>query len=774
MKSIRKPLTTILLAIATTTTIAQAGNANQDWKIYRAYNNPTSVVKTPNKTFAVYDGSLMSYNPQDGETKTYSILNGLNDTEIKFLKYCPEAKALVIVYENGNIDLFESENNIHNIPSILRKEDGIKDKTIYNLEIAGNMAYLSTDFGVVTVDVKKHVIPETFGMFAMSTRSVCFNGNTIYAATTEGIKKADTNANLQDNTNWLPADNIFEWDKITFATKILFFDGHFICLHLWNQLDFHAKDESTVQRYMTEVTDVSILNGMLVVTTVQDGTYFFRDVNTFFHLPLTVNDIDSESPNAGNVFWVAVPGQGIAEIKIADGFESYSTTLPPITINSPKRNINMNLLHTAGKLFVTGGGRTTNRSYLPGTLMIYDAGKWTAIDDEKVSQETGLTCLDFMSVAVDPLNSSHCFVSSWGEGVYEFLDNEFVKLYSYDNSSLQVTLPVTDPNMFNRYVRADGLAWDKEHNLYVTNALVENGLSVLSDNNKWESLYFESLSGRTAETNGVLIDSSNRKWINVWRLNKSGITVIDENNRLIGACRQFTDQLGTVVPVINYLCMAEDNEQNIWVGTDNGPIIISDAKNVANNTCYRRTVTNQYGDNKYMLENERINAIAVDGGNRKWLGTENSGLFVIEESGSNIKIDNFNTENSFLLSDKINSLALDPLTGELFIGTDRGLCSYMSNAPQGQPDYGDVYAFPNPVHPNSDTRVTVTGLVEGSTVKITDTAGRLITEGRSLGSNFTWNLRNRRNETVKAGIYLVFASTETGDKGIVTKIMVIK
>jgi hypothetical protein len=763
--------TICFIAVAATLHAIEIHAGTGDWKIYRAYQEASIVAETPNHVFAVYDGSLLSYNPADNEVKTYSILNGLHDIDIRFMKYCREANAIVLVYENGNIDIFENENAIYNIPSIYRKEDGIKDKTIYNLEITGRMAYLSTAFGVVAIDVKRHVIPETFGMFAMNTKSICIKGDYIYAATTEGILKASAKSNLQDNKSWQTADDIYDAEKTKYAVKILYFKGHMIYLHSWKQLDFHAKDESSIVKYLYNISNMFIINDRLVLI-ANDGIYFYSDLDTFTHIPLQAVDIDSGNQN--NIFWVAEKGQGVTGIKIAGTFDSYTTTVPGIKVNSPKRNINMNMIHTAGKLLITGGGRQADRYRLPGTLMIYEAGQWTAIDENKVAEQTGLPCLDFMSVAVDPRDANHYFVSSWGEGLYEFKNNEFVKLYSYNNSTLQTALPITNPELFNRFVRVDGLAWDSDNNLYMTNSQVEKGLSILYANNKWDSLHFESISGRTAETNKILVDSRNRKWMNVWRLDKAGITVIDENNTLIGAARQFTDQLNTVVPVINYLCMAEDRDHNIWVGTDNGPILLTDPRNVSDGTCYRRTVTNQYGEYKYMLENERINAIAVDGGNRKWLGTENSGLFVVDESGGELSIDNFNTGNSFLLSDKIVSLAVDPVTGELFIGTDRGLCSYMSGAPEGHAEYGDVYAFPNPVHPNRNSWVTVTGLVENSTVKITDTAGNLVTEGRSLGSQFTWNLQNRRNETVKAGIYLVFASTAKGDRGIVTKIMVIK
>ncbi|MDR1562549.1 MAG: T9SS type A sorting domain-containing protein [Dysgonamonadaceae bacterium] len=764
-------LKTIKVCIVTILAVSYLSNAaagTGDWKVYRAYQEASIVAETPNKIFAVYNGSLMSFNPDDNEVKKYSILDGLHDTDIQLMKYCKDANAILIVYTNGNIDIVEGEFSVYNVADILNKN--FPDKTIYNLDVVGGMAYISTAFGIVKIDVKKHVVPETFGINALHTKAICFNNEFVYAATPNGVKKASVKANLQDNTNWLPASEIYGFDQVKDAHKILFFKGHFIVLHNWKQVDVHAIDEFSFEKHFYNVSNMFVLNDKLVLIG-EDGIYFYENFDSYTFIPL--ESVDIECNNTKNTFWVALKNGGLTGIKVDFENGNFSTVVSEIKVNSPKRNFNFNMQFSAGKLFVTGGGKKANRYNLPGTLMMLEDGNWSAIDESKVAEETGLPCLDFIDVAVDPNDPNHYFVSSWGEGVYEFKENKFAKLYSHNNSSLQPALPITDPNNFNRYVRVDGLAFDKNNKLYMSNSQSTNGLSTF-DGNEWKSYFFDAISGSSTETNRVFIDSKNRKWLNVWRLSKAGVMVIDENDELIGASRAFTDQLNTSVPVINYLCITEDKNNDIWIGTDNGPIIIPDAEYVKDNKCYRQTVKDQYGNGKYMLEKERINCITVDGGNRKWLGSESSGLFVVDEGEGNLTVENFNMENSYLLSNKIVSLAINPKSGELFVGTDKGLCSYMTGAPEGLAEFGDVYAFPNPVRPAHNTWVTITGLSDDSNVKITDMAGYLVKEGKSLGSQFTWNLLNFRGDAVKAGIYLVFATSSNGNQGIVTKIMVLK
>lgn len=113
------------------------------------------------------------------------------------------------------------------------------------------------------------------------------------------------------------------------------------------------------------------------------------------------------------------------------------------------------------------------------------------------------------------------------------------------------------------------------------------------------------------------------------------------------------------------------------------------------------------------LDGEQINAIAVDGGNRKWIATQSSGVFLVSEDGMET-IENFTITNSPLPSNKINSLAINQLTGEVFIGTEKGLVSYMGDATEGKEDYSNVYAYPNPVRPKHSDRVTIVGLMNDS------------------------------------------------------------
>ena len=741
------------------------------WKTYMAYHQATIVVETPNLVFGVYDGSLLSYNPEDEEIRTYSNQNGLSDTDIRKMAYHPSAKALILVYSNANIDIFWGDHDVYNISSIKNNRQ-IQDKTVNNLEIIGDFAYISTAFGIVVVDVKRKEIKDTYTL-GYAVRSVCQTGNFLYAATSDGVKKASITSNLLDRENWKPADTTS--GNIKDITRLLFFMDQMVFL-TWGPVYYITPTGELSSLNISDVRDIKIINDQLVVLT-NAAIYFYSDLKNYIRIPLSAYSIDCR--NSKNKYWLASGEAGLTGFTKMPDSSEFTVTVSEIKVNSPKRNLNAYMTFTANKLLVTGGGKGSDRLRTPGTLMVFEDGKWFNFDEKAIAEKTGLTefdtCLDFMSVAVDPADPMHYYVGSWGEGLYEFKNNEFVNLYSYKNSSLQTAIAGHD-----RYIRVDGLIFDKNNNLYMVNGGVNDGLSIFLNQKEWKNFNYPPLV--QSDPDQILISGSNQKWFNFFRGRGAGIMVIDDNGTISDSSDDkvyysgsFVDQNGDNIKATVYLTMAEDQNGAIWVGTDNGPIHFSSAEQVRNGMCNRVIYTDEYNNGYRLLEGIKITTIAVDGGNRKWLGSSSSGVFVVDQSkGTEAQIINFTADNSFLLSNTINSIAINNKTGEVFIGTDKGLCSYLSEAIEPRDDYSNVYAYPNPVYPAKNNQVIITGLMQKSTVKITDLAGNLIKEGISMGGQYVWNCTDRFDSIVKAGIYLVFAATPNGSQGVVTKIMVIK
>ena len=743
------------------------------WKTYMAYYQATIVAETPNLIFGVYDGSLLSYNPEDGEIRTYSYQNGLHDTGIQLMAYHPSANALILVYNNANIDIFMGDNDVYNISSI-KDYSFIQNKTVYNLEIIGDYAYLSTAYGISVIDVKRKEIKDTYRL-GFAIKSVCQKDNYLYAATSDGVKRALITTNLLDKENWNPADKTTEGLKE--ITQLLFFQDRLVFAS-WNRVYYLDSDGGIPSFGLSDVRYIKVINDQLVVLTAT-YVYFYSDFTNYIRIPLSAYSIDCR--NSRNQYWLASGEAGLTGFTKLPNSSTYDLTVSEIKVNSPKRNLNFYMTFMANKLLITGGGKGADRFNTPGTLMVYEDGRWYNFDENAIAEKTGLPCLDFVSVTVDPSDPMHYYVSSWGEGLYEFRNNEFERLYSLDNSTLQSALP----NSANRarFVRVDGLIFDKNNNLYMVNGGVSNGgLTIFLDQKEWKTFadYPPLIS---SDPDRIVINSTtNQKWFNFFRGSRAGIMVLDENGTVgnasddqIAYADHFMDQQGNNINATIYLAIAEDQNGLIWVGTNDGPIYFASADQVNSGVCNRIISADENNEGFRALEGIRITSIAVDGGNRIWLGSTGSGVFVIDRSNaSETRIENYTTDNSLLLSNIINSIAINGQTGEVFIGTDKGLCSYQSEAIEPAPEYSNVYAFPNPVRPASSSQVVITGLMQNSTVKITDLAGNLIQQGISMGGQYIWNCANRYGSVVKAGMYLVFASTPEGNQGVVTKIMVIK
>ena len=221
-------------------------------------------------------------------------------------------------------------------------------------------------------------------------------------------------------------------------------------------------------------------------------------------------------------------------------------------------------------------------------------------------------------------------------------------------------------------------------------------------------------------------------------------------------------------------CIAEDHDGEIWIGTDKGIAVFycSDQVLTASGCDAQQIFIEQDGHTQILLETELVTAIAVDGANRKWIGTQNSGVYLMSADGTK-QIQHFTVDNSPLLSNEINSIAINPKTGEIYFGTVQGIISYRNDATEGLEDYTNVYVFPNPVKPGYEGPIAITGLITNADVKITDINGTLVYQTKALGGQAIWYGKNFKGEKSHSGVYLVFCSNEDGSKTFITKILLV-
>ncbi len=776
IRSIGK-ISTLMCSFFFFSSLLTAQHSVGSWTPYPAYQNAELVAETTNKVFAVYDGSLLSYSPEDEEVRFYSKADGLNDTDIAYLVFNNETKSLVIVYRNSNIDIFTNDG-IYNLPFI-KDNIYLQDKEIFNLEIIGTEAYLSAAFGIVVVDLKRKEIKDTYPL-SSKCKSVCIFGDYIYVATVNGFRRGLLSANLKDEQNWERYDpNPYEGREEGRAEKFFVFKDR-LCFYQ-NSSEGWGKINGVF--YMDAARNVTLLTGgpFNRVTLLNDQLVLVKESSVAFYSDLNnkvewnnVGGNDISHLNNKDIYWLARGTSGLTGVQKGTGSE-HTFVLQGLTKNSPKRNYAYRMSFAHNKLFVVGGAGDADidRADRPGTLMILEKGEWFNLDEEALGKQVELTCRDFVNIAVDPRDPNRYFVSSWGDGVYEFKDNKFDMLHSMNNSTLGSSVAGN-----RTFVRTNGMGFDPDNNLYVANATNNvslNGLHRYSADKTWEAYYLSELSSN-GNLGNLFVTRKGIIWITVPR-GATRVFALDPATGHSGYATTINigDKNATA-----FFCAIEDLDGTIWIGTDNGPYTYPGSKAVSeiSSTSFSRPkIPKNDGTDlaDYLLAEQKITTIAVDGANRKWIGTEGSGVFLVSASGDAV-LENFTEENSLLISNDINSIVINQESGEVFIGTDKGLISYMGDAITGKPDYSNVYAFPNPVRPDMDNKVIVTGLIKDSNVRVTDLAGNVVAYGISAGGQFTWDCRNRRGQIVAPGIYLVFASVSASDKteGVVTKIMVVQ
>lgn len=770
--TIKNKTKAVLFALCTIASTAWAEQmAMGSWRSHLAYTNTQIIAQTPDKIYGLSGGALYAVGKDDNAIELLSKITGLNDNNISYIAYSDEMRMLVVAYANSNIDLL-TEDGIYNITDLYRK-NMTGSKTINHIYCTGRTAYLSCGFGIVKLDLAKHEIADTYiiGEGGQSTEvlSLAENEGIWYATTSNAVMTAPVvGANLANFENWTAIATPATGKNNKYATV---YDNSLYLLQSDSTL--YKRNADTWNKYRNDVIAVNADGRRLFISKplqfqaiTATGSQTFNNSNIYMAVYDSIN----------NQIWAAGNTAGIAKIDLAS--KGTSIFCP----NGPAVNYAWRIRYCNDKICVVPGGYAAVYKYRPGYVMQFHEQQWENIFEWDFQQAFGLTPLDISDVAIDPNNNAHMYAASFGFGLFEILDGKPIKHYTTQNSGIEsYVLNKTYP-----YIWVDALQYDKQGNLWIGNLSVsKNNIKVLlKGSNKMVGLKNAATAPIERMTH-LLISSvnPNQKWVLSLRT-PAGIGVFDDNGTIENQSddqamfvSKFTDQDGNAITNDYLYTMVQDNKGTIWVGGTDGIFIITNPNNVFKNnamTTSRIKIPRNDGTNlaDYLLDGVQVNAIAVDGSNRKWIGTETNGVFLVSEDGLET-IHHFTSENSPLLSNTVISIGINEKTGEVFFGTGNGLISYQSDATAGNETFTNVHAFPNPVREDYSGLITITGLVTDTRVKITDVAGNVVYETISNGGVATWDGNRQGGERVATGIYLAMCFSPDGKQHETTKILVI-
>jgi len=737
------------------------------WRSHLPYENASKLILAGEKVYCITDGGLFYYDQSDKSIEKISKENGLSDTEISALGYSEKFAITIIAYRNSNIDLIEG-NAILNIPDIMRKQI-MGDKQIYSILTFDNYAYLCTGFGIVVMNLDTKEITGTYVIGEsgkqIKVNELAFDGRFFYAATDQGIYKADKDAaNLQDYQYWQRVTEIPDYDGI-FNTVITIENKVFTSRKTGGgEADkIYTYDGIAWSRFpgaqFDECNHLSVWEGNLVITTRYSVKVY--NLSGIGNLVVQTGYPMCAYRDRNSVLWIADLEKGLIQNKEGNELNAISPN-GPSTIFVSHIAIAENLLYT-----VPGGPNSSyNNQYRNGEVNTYLAKTWSRFKNTSYK--------DFYRIAIDPADPEHYYVASWGYGLFEFRDDSIINVFRDDNSSLQTILP-------GNYYRLGGLTFDDYGNLWISNASVAEPISVLKKNGEWKSFNLENKLSTSIVTGDIISDRSGYKWM-ILTSQTRGLLVMDDNGTIDNEdddrykVLDVKDEFNSIITNDIY-SIAEDKEGNIWLGTNKGIVVYYNPSGVFNeDNFYAQQIIIPRNDGSGLgdplLGTESVSVITVDGANRKWLGTKNAGVSLVSDDGVK-QIHNFTAENSPLLSNSISTIAINEKNGEVYFGTDKGIISFVADATGPEENFNSVYVFPNPVREDFSGDIAIAGLLENTLVKVTDLNGNLVYETVSLGGQALWDGKNFRGEKVKTGVYLVFCSSEDGELSHVTKLLFI-
>ena len=750
-----------------------------EWRDNNSFVSARKVCVTPERVYASTRFTMFYYDKAKRAVEAMPKSSGLSDVGVSTFAYDEGTKCLAVAYNNSGLDL-KIEDKVYHIADIRYSSIG-GDKKIYSIRFDGRRAFLATGFGIVVVNVDKHEIEETWyigenGDYGI-VYDVAFVGDRIVAGTDRGLMSAPKSSpRLHIFETWtLDSTSVLKGMSVRMLDESR---GRLLVAACTNNPDsmsvFAQRTDGGWEQWVTgSVNTLRNHNGYIVLN-MQDSVLLYdedyRMVHVVNHVPVYSLPARDADIDADGTLWLGHPWAGM--VSMPAGY----TSADPHSPSGPQTDDYVySIVATYDNVYVCPGGKepTYQSSYIQGGISVFDGERWLSMSRGEVSDEFQ----DVLYLAVDPKNKKHVSATSWGYGVLDIQDNVLQRIYNKSNSDNALT-----PYQGGSYehLRVSGLAYDDQGNLWITNSLVNNGLVVRYRDGSWKSFdisaLLQGLSQEQREIDKLVWDSvTGYKWF-AGRSNR--IYVHDGEKRLAIV----NPNNGSKLETHRVSCLVQDRSGDIWFGTDKGLKVIYDGyKAFANGgngevspvNC-NNILFNEDGITEYLMAYESISCIAVDGANRKWVGTANNGLYLISANGLE-QLHHFTTANSPLASDKIVALAVHPESGVVYVGTDNGLQSYRSTATVGYSvPMADVHAFPNPVRPDYDGPIAIKGFTRDALVHVTDARGHVVFSTTAHGGQAIWNGRTLAGERVASGTYFVFASDELGKMKSVTKVLIIR
>ena len=785
---IKKIAFSIIALLSIITASAQSGS----WKIHPVFGaTPTNAIDVGDRIYYLVSNNLFCYDKETSENIMYDKSNYLNDTQISNVYYNYDKKYLVVAYSNSDIDIILENGRVKNIPDITNSLMPSL-KTINHVTFNGNRIYVATAFGYVVIDDEKFEIAES-RIYNKSITSAAVCGNYLLLSSADGTyiglaSKAHSTLDsfvLYANEKKCKFLTITDKRFLTYGTNAIIYD-------IATDADGNPTGLTWVKTIgNTAPSSVQPVKSLGVTMVLYPATpqYYTIDAtgeaSAAITLPTAVKSELLTSQETDKGLWWAVGSNGIH--KVAINGTTATTKVDYQKINASTVSSVFYLVYNQEKdyLLAANTGKTVFWQNNGGNAVIdrYQEGIWTPFNP--TITPGGVTSAKVLyqtySPLIDPKDSNAFVISSWNQGIFRFVNFEEAKHWVPSNSPLYSN---------GSYCNAHAVDLDSNGNIWLISGIQSPTPAYILTRDKFD---VETPSASDWVTANISLASS---WGNMFYIARKNdvkifcnggwgyltffkeVTPGDYTNFKTSRYDNASDQDGNKVTWSIIRCFCEDLNGKVWMGHAGG-VCIWDPVEALNGDSYvtRPKVPRNDGTNNadYLLSGIQANCIAVDALNRKWIGTNANGVFLVSADGTEI-IEQLNTSNSVLPTDQILSICVKPNSNTIFIGTPNGVLEYETSSVTPAPSYDEVLVYPNPVRPEYTGFISIKGLMANSLVKISDASGNVITSLQATGGTATWDGLNASGERVKSGVYYVLASENENEtsSAIVAKFLVIR
>jgi streptogramin lyase len=744
------------------------GQSSSPWRSFYSYSDIVDVSESPSKVFGAASSAMFEKNLGTNDLRTITSVDGLKAETITAVHYSTEYNKILVGNSNGLLTVINGDNTVVDKIGIIQETTvSSTKKRINNITEYQGRAYIATDFGIVVFNLANLEFVDTYymgpGGAEIAIQQCAILDGYIYAATLyDGMIVSDVaNPNLNDYHQW------YSIETGQFSGVVAYNGNIYASDAVGSVVRFQNGDPIPFTTLPAKVTDIRQANGYMVITCANRVVVYNQQmvqVSQINVIPLTEAQgaVFNCATVVAETLFIGTVGHGM----FSAGFNSL--TFENITPNGPQRSNIFRVKKAPSALWAVYGAYTA--TYNPAPYEYYGVSKfnekgWTTITNDKL-----FNAVDISDIAISPTNENLVYAASYHSGLIKIQNNEPVILYNDQNTGGNLEA-IGSPSS----IRINSLAFDKEGSLWMTNTRIEKPIKRLKttgNSTSWTSYTVKGAIQDFANNDyaKMVIDRNGTKWIPT---TYNGVLAFNEaldNKKII-----ITEGNNGNLPTFTATCVAIDNNNRLWIGTNKGLRILPGIDRFTTETelTTNAIIILEDGIAQELMYEQGITDIVVDGSNNKWIATGGAGAFLVSPDGQQTLF-HFTKQNSPLPSDVINDIEIDNATGEVFFATDKGMVSYRGTSTEASGDLSKVYVFPNPVRPEFDGNVNISALVDKANVKITDIEGNLVFETTSEGGTVLWDTRAFGKYKVASGVYMIFISSEDGTQTKVKKVMIIR